>query len=91
MARPAKSLGAGVENGDVFSARLVAERAGEPTLAQAARPGQEQITALGDPVASGELEEERGRSQEGSDILNVRPMEEMDRGDRAHSNPEQGF
>ena len=59
MARSAKSLGAGVENGHVFSARLVAERAGEPTLAQAARPGQEQIAALGDPVASGELEEER--------------------------------
>ena len=51
--------GAGVENGHVVSARLVAERAGEPTLAQASRPGQEQIAALGDPVASGELEEER--------------------------------
>jgi hypothetical protein len=24
-------------------------------------------------------------------VLNVRPMEEMDRGDRADSNPEQGF
>src|SRR5208337_851979 len=33
-----ESGGAGVENGHVFSARLVAERAGEPTLAQAARP-----------------------------------------------------
>src|SRR5271166_4010643 len=51
--------GAGVEDGHVFSTRLVAERASEPTLAQAARPGQEQIAALGDPVASGELEEER--------------------------------
>ena len=49
---------AGVENGDVFSARLVAERASEPTFAQAARPGHEQIAALGDPVAGGELEEE---------------------------------
>jgi len=28
---------AGIENGEVLSARLVAERAGEPTLAQAAR------------------------------------------------------
>jgi hypothetical protein len=37
----------------------VAERAGEPTFAQAARPGYEQIAALGDPIASGELEEER--------------------------------
>jgi hypothetical protein len=31
------------------------------------------------------------RAQEGSDILNVWPMEEMDGGDGAHSNPEQGF
>ena len=37
----------------------MAERAGEPTFAQAARPGYEQIAALGDPIASGELEEER--------------------------------
>jgi hypothetical protein len=37
----------------------VAERAGEPTFAQAARPDYEQIAALGDPIASGELEEER--------------------------------
>jgi len=49
---------AGVENGDVFSARLVAERAGEPTLAQPAGAGYEQIAALGDPVAGGELEEQ---------------------------------
>ena len=49
---------AGVENGDVFSASLVAERAGEPTFAQAGRPGHEQIAALGDPVAGGELEEQ---------------------------------
>ena len=33
-----ESGSAGVENRHVFSARLVAERAGEPTLAQAARP-----------------------------------------------------
>jgi len=37
----------------------VAEGAGEPALAQAARPGHQQIAALGDPVAGGELEEER--------------------------------
>jgi class 3 adenylate cyclase len=49
----------GVENGHILSARLVAERAGEPALAQAARPGQEQIAALGDPFAGGDLEEER--------------------------------
>jgi len=83
MARSAKSdriafqqrdnarLGAGVENGDVFSARLLAERAGEPTLAQAARPGQEQIAALGDPVASGELEEEGAVEPAGTLIVDV--------------------
>ena len=59
MARSAKSLGAGVEDGHVLSARLVAESAGEPTFAQAARAGHEQIAAFGDPVASGELEEQR--------------------------------
>jgi hypothetical protein len=53
--------GAGVENGEVFSARLVAERAGEPTPAQAARTGHEQIAALGDTVADGELRK-RARS-----------------------------
>jgi hypothetical protein len=37
------------------------------------------------------LRKSRGRAHEGSDILNVRSMEEMDRGDRAHSNPEQRF
>jgi hypothetical protein len=58
MARSAKTLGACVENGDVLSARLVTERAAEPTLALAARLGQEQIAALSGPVASGELEEE---------------------------------
>ena len=51
--------GAGVEDGHVFSARLVAESAGEPAFAQAARAGHEQIAAFGDPVASGELEEQR--------------------------------
>src|SRR5947209_13628553 len=60
MARSAKSRGMRVlEDGEVFSARLVAEGAGEPTLAQTACPGQEQIAALGDPVAGGELEEQR--------------------------------
>ena len=37
----------------------MAKGAGEPTLAQAARPGDEQTAALGDPVAGGELEEQR--------------------------------
>jgi hypothetical protein len=44
---------------------------GEPTLAQAAHPGQEQIAALGDPVASGELEEERAVEPAGTLIVDV--------------------
>ena len=35
------------------------ERAGEPAFAQTGCPGDEQIAALGDPVAGGELEEQR--------------------------------
>src|SRR5271157_1720033 len=63
--------GAGVENGHVFSARLLAEGAGEPALAQAARPGHEQIATLGDPVTSGELEEERAVEPAGALIVDV--------------------
>jgi hypothetical protein len=50
---------AGVEDGYVFSTRLVAERARQPTLAQAARPRYEEITPLGDPITDRELEEQR--------------------------------
>ncbi len=50
---------AGVENGQVFPASFVAERAGEPTLAETGCPRDDEIAALGDPVAGGELEEQR--------------------------------
>ena len=36
----------------------MAERAGKPAFSQAARAGDQQITALGDPIAGGELEEQ---------------------------------
>ena len=48
-----------VEDRHVFSASLVAERAGEPALAQTAGPGDEQIAALGDPITGREFEEQR--------------------------------
>ena len=48
-----------VEDGDILSARLVPERAGEPTLAEAGGAGDQQIAALFDPAAGGELEEQR--------------------------------
>ncbi len=50
---------AGVKDGDIFPASLVSERASEPALAQAAGAGDEQIAPLGDPIAGGELEEQR--------------------------------
>ncbi len=62
---------AGVENGDVFSARLVAERASKPAFAKAARPGDQQVASLGDPVAGGEFEEEGAVEPEDPD--NRRP------------------
>ena len=37
----------------------MAERASEPALAQAGRPGYQQIAPLSDPIASRELEEQR--------------------------------
>ena len=50
---------AGIEDGDVLPASLVSERAGQPAFAQAAGAGDEQIASLGDPIAGGELEEQR--------------------------------
>jgi hypothetical protein len=49
----------------------VAEGAGEPTLAQAARPGQQQIATLGDPVACRDLEEEGAVEPAGTLIVDV--------------------
>src|ERR1700691_4533646 len=45
-----------VEDRDIFSARLVAERTSEPALTQAACARYEQIAALGDPIAGREFE-----------------------------------
>ena len=50
---------AGVEDGDDLPASLVAERTGEPTLAQSGRPGHEEIAAFRDPIAGREFEEQR--------------------------------
>src|SRR5271170_2295274 len=44
---------AGVENGHVLSARLVADGAGEPALAQATGPGDQQVAALAHWVEDG--------------------------------------
>ena len=47
-----------VEDGYILPAGFLAERAGEPTLSQPARSGDEQVAALVDPVAGGEFEEQ---------------------------------
>jgi hypothetical protein len=92
MARPAKSLGAGVENGDVFSARLVGPSAqASQLLPRPLTPVGSKLRRSAIQSQAASLRKSRGRAHEGSDILNVRSMEEMDRGDRAHSNPEQRF
>ena len=57
--------GAGVENGHVFSARLAAERAAEPTLAQAARPVRSKLRRSAIQSQAASLRRARGRSQGG--------------------------
>ena len=54
-----KQLGTAlIQNGAIITARLVAERAGEPALADAGRPGDHQAVVFGDPVSGDELHEE---------------------------------
>ena len=47
-----------VEDRHIFSTGLVTERAGEPALAETARAGDDEIAALGDPIAAREFEEQ---------------------------------
>ena len=60
-----------VEDGEVLPAGLLSEGAGEPALADAARTGDEQIAVLPDPVAGGELEEERSVEAAGGAEVDV--------------------
>jgi hypothetical protein len=61
-----------VEDGTVVSACLVAERAGDPTLADAGRPGDEQVLLATDPIAIDELGEEGAiDAQESARIVNT--------------------
>src|SRR6202522_3247363 len=54
-----ESRHAGIKNRHVFSARLVAERTGEPALTETGRPSYQQIAPLDDPIAGREFEEQR--------------------------------
>ena len=63
-----------IEDGQVLPAGLLAEGAGEPAFADAAGAGDQQITPRADPVAVGELEEQRAIEPAGSaevDILDA--------------------
>ena len=48
-----------IEDGSIVAASLVAERASKPALAGSGRPADEQVVVAVDPVAGGELVEER--------------------------------
>jgi hypothetical protein len=78
------------ENGHVFSALWRSAQASQ-LLPRPLAPVRSKLRRSAIQSQAASLRKARGRAHEGSDILNVRPMEEMDRGDRAHSNPEQGF
>jgi len=68
---------AGVENGDVLSASLLAEGAGEPTFAETGGPGNQNIAAFLDPAAGSELEEQGAVEAAGVlliDVLDVRAV-----------------
>ena len=54
-----ESWGAMIGDGEILAAGLLAKGAGEPALADTGRPGQQEPVVLSDPVAGGELEEER--------------------------------
>ena len=48
-----------IEDGTVVAARLVAERASDPALADPGRSDDEKVMMAGDPLAGGELVEQR--------------------------------
>ena len=48
-----------IGDGEILPAGFLTERAGEPALSDAAGAGDQEIVALTDPVAAGELEEQR--------------------------------
>ena len=60
-----------IEDGQVFPAGLLAEGTGEPAFADAAGAGDQQITSRADPVAGGELEEQRAIEPAGSAVVDV--------------------
>jgi len=50
---------AGVVDGVAVTAGFLRQRARQPRLADAARPGDQQVAVLGDPPSGGELLEQR--------------------------------
>ncbi len=60
-----------IENGEVLFAGLVSQGAGEPTFADAARPGDDEVAARTDPFAGGELAEESTVEAAGGTIIDI--------------------
>ena len=60
-----------IGGGKILLAGILAERTGEPGFADAARPGDQQIVLGPDPVATGELEEERAIEAADGAVIDV--------------------
>src|ERR1700738_3450478 len=60
-----------MEDGEALPTSLAAERAGEPTLADAARAGDQKIAPLADEVAACELEEHRAIEATSGVVIDV--------------------
>ena len=56
---------------EVLFAGLLSQGAGEPAFADAARPGDDEVTARANPFAGGELAEERTVETAGSAIIDI--------------------
>src|SRR5215472_4993754 len=60
-----------VEHREVLPARLVAEGASQPRLADAAGAGHETVPMLADPVATGEFQEQRAVETAGCPVVDI--------------------
>src|SRR5690606_3025948 len=58
-----------IDDRQIFAASLLAERAGQEALADAARPGDQQVPLGADPVAGSQLEEEAAVQAAGSLVV----------------------
>lgn len=69
-----------IGDGEVLAACLVSERAGQPALADAGGPNQQEIVMLPDPITAGELQEQVAIEAAGGaevDVLDLGVMAEL--------------